>query len=42
MSNSRFPALNRRGFLGLTGGVAAAAALSACAGTGSARSGDAG
>lgn len=34
MSTQRFPALSRRGFLGLTGAVAAGAALTACAGTG--------
>lgn len=43
MSTSRFPALSRRGFLGLSGGVAASLALAACAGTGgsSGGSGDA-
>lgn len=34
MSDSRFPALSRRGFLGLTGAAAAGLALTACAGTG--------
>ncbi|MBF6213648.1 ABC transporter substrate-binding protein [Nocardia puris] len=34
MSTSQFPALSRRGFLGLAGGIAAGAALTACAGTG--------
>ncbi|MET9212697.1 MULTISPECIES: ABC transporter substrate-binding protein [unclassified Nocardia] len=34
MSSQRFPALSRRGFLGLTGAAAAGLALTACAGTG--------
>lgn len=34
MSTSQFPALSRRGFIGLAGAVAAGAALTACAGTG--------
>lgn len=34
MSDSRFPALSRRGFLGLAGTAAAGVALTACAGTG--------
>ncbi|MFE3257670.1 ABC transporter substrate-binding protein [Nocardia sp. NPDC059091] len=34
MSDSRFPALSRRGFLGLAGAAAGAAALTACAGSG--------
>ncbi|MGW5309799.1 ABC transporter substrate-binding protein [Nocardia thailandica] len=34
MSTQRFPALSRRGFLGLSGAAAAGLALTACAGTG--------
>ncbi|MFI6042016.1 ABC transporter substrate-binding protein [Nocardia sp. NPDC051321] len=34
MSTSQFPALSRRGFIGLAGAVAAGAALTACAGSG--------
>ncbi|WP_067695425.1 ABC transporter substrate-binding protein [Nocardia jejuensis] len=34
MSEQRFPALSRRGFLGLAGAAAAGAALTACAGSG--------
>ncbi|WP_084514591.1 ABC transporter substrate-binding protein [Nocardia acidivorans] len=34
MSDSRFPALSRRGFLGLAGATAAGLALTACAGSG--------
>ncbi|MGW4088920.1 ABC transporter substrate-binding protein [Nocardia sp. NPDC004750] len=34
MSTAQFPALTRRGFLGLTGALTAGAALTACAGTG--------